>query len=105
MAAIENTLYDSFGQRQIATIYAQNAQYRVVLGIAPGMATSPAALAGIYVPAGGIATAAAAVASGPGATVTPSATSDRRCDCGTCSWSKVITSTSAAKRSTSAASR
>ena len=74
MAAIENVLYDSFGQRQIATIYAQNAQYRVVLGIAPGMATSPAALAGIYVPAGGIASAAATVASGPGATVSGTST-------------------------------
>ena len=28
-------------------------------------------------------------ASGPGCTVTPSATSARRCSCGTCSWSKV----------------
>ncbi len=52
MAAIQNVLYDAFGQRQISTIYTQNAQYRVVLGVAPAFARSPRALASIYVPAG-----------------------------------------------------
>ncbi|MDE2006076.1 MAG: efflux RND transporter permease subunit [Rhodospirillales bacterium] len=74
MAAIESTLYDAFGQRQVSTIYAQNAQYRVVLGITPAMARSPAALAGIYVPAGGIASAAATTAVGPGSAISGNAT-------------------------------
>lgn len=50
MLAIENVLYDAYGQRQISTIYAQNGQYRVVLGVDAAAATSPADLAGLYVP-------------------------------------------------------
>ncbi|MHB8550515.1 MAG: efflux RND transporter permease subunit [Acidiferrobacterales bacterium] len=50
MLAIENVLYDAYGQRQISTIYAQNGQYRVVLGVDTAAATSPADLAGLYVP-------------------------------------------------------
>ncbi len=52
MATIENILYDAFGQRQITTVYTSNAQYRVVLGVGPRWATSPAALENIYVPTG-----------------------------------------------------
>ncbi|MDA8365125.1 MAG: efflux RND transporter permease subunit [Gammaproteobacteria bacterium] len=50
MLAIENVLYDAYGQRQISTIYAQNGQYRVVMGVDHAAATSPSDLAGIYVP-------------------------------------------------------
>ncbi len=74
MSAIENVLYDAFGQRQVTTIYAQNAQYRVVLGIDPRLATSPAALAGIYVPAGSLSGAAAGAAGGPGSAVSGTST-------------------------------
>ena len=41
MQAIEDTLYDAFGQRQITTIYAQVNQYRVVLGWAESHAGRP----------------------------------------------------------------
>ncbi len=34
-AAIDDALYDAFGQRQISTIYTQSAQYRVVLEVEP----------------------------------------------------------------------
>jgi multidrug efflux pump subunit AcrB len=74
VAAVANTLYDAFGQRQITTIYAQNAQYRVVLGIDPSLASSPQALASIYVPAGSLTAAAATTAGGPGSAVSGTST-------------------------------
>ena len=75
MAAIQNALYDAFGQRQVTTIYAQNAQYRVVLGIDPALATSSAALNGIYLPAASLSAAAATTAVGPGSAISGNATS------------------------------
>jgi len=50
-AAIDNTLYDAFGQRQVATFYTQVNQYRVVLEVAPSVGTDPSALDRIFVPA------------------------------------------------------
>ncbi|WP_243040046.1 efflux RND transporter permease subunit [Dyella sedimenti] len=41
---IDDTLYDSFGQRQISTIFTQLNQYRVVLEVAPQFRTSTALL-------------------------------------------------------------
>ncbi|HMG57702.1 MAG TPA: multidrug efflux RND transporter permease subunit [Kofleriaceae bacterium] len=48
-SAIDNTLYDAFGQRQVATFYTQVNQYRVVLEAAPSVGTDPSALDKIYV--------------------------------------------------------
>ena len=48
MAQIDNTLYDAFGQRQIATFYTQVNQYRVVLEAAPSVGDGPEALDSIY---------------------------------------------------------
>ncbi|HEY0990337.1 MAG TPA: efflux RND transporter permease subunit [Kofleriaceae bacterium] len=48
-AAIDNTLYDAFGQRQVATYYTQVNQYRVVLEAAPSVGADPSALDRIYV--------------------------------------------------------
>jgi hydrophobe/amphiphile efflux-1 (HAE1) family protein len=47
--AIDDTLYDAFGQRQVATIFTQLNQYRVVLEVDPRFQQSPAALEKIYV--------------------------------------------------------
>ncbi|MBU8543685.1 MULTISPECIES: efflux RND transporter permease subunit [Roseomonadaceae] len=44
MQAVDDTLYNAFGQRQISTIYAQNNQYRVVLEADPAQANDPAAI-------------------------------------------------------------
>jgi multidrug efflux pump len=74
MQAIENVLYDAYGQRQISTIYAQNAQYRVVLGVDPAYASSAAGLASLYVPVGNITSAAPTAATGPGASVSGNST-------------------------------
>lgn len=52
MSAIDQTLYDAFGQRQVSTIYRSANQYHVVMEVAPPYWSDPAALKGIYVPVG-----------------------------------------------------
>jgi len=47
--AIDNALYNAFGQRLISTIYTQTSQYRVVLEVKPEFKKGPAALEDIYV--------------------------------------------------------
>jgi multidrug efflux pump len=47
--AIDNTLYDAFGQRQVSTIFTQLNQYHVVLEVMPNFAQSPANLRDIYI--------------------------------------------------------
>ncbi|HXM27276.1 MAG TPA: multidrug efflux RND transporter permease subunit [Chthoniobacterales bacterium] len=51
--AIDNVLYDSFGQRQISIIFTQLNQFWVVLEAQPNFKTSPSALDKIYVNASG----------------------------------------------------
>ena len=46
--AIDATLYDAFGQRQIATLYTEINQYRVVMEVKPEQRASPDALGGLY---------------------------------------------------------
>ena len=48
-AAIDDALYDAFGQRQISTIFTQSNQYRVVLETAPQFRRDPSAFGSIYV--------------------------------------------------------
>jgi multidrug efflux pump len=50
---VDNALYNGFGQRQVATIYDELNQYRVIMGVAPLYTRSPEALQDIYVPARG----------------------------------------------------
>src|SRR5271157_5109339 len=59
-AAVDNALYNAFGQRLVSTIFTQTNQYRVVLEVKPEFQVGPEALAQIYVPA-----------AGPGAASTP----------------------------------
>src|SRR3989442_666028 len=47
--AIDDTLYDAFGQRQVSTIYTSLNQYHVVLEVAPEFQQNPDALKAIYV--------------------------------------------------------
>jgi multidrug efflux pump len=47
--AIDDTLYDAFGQRQVTTIFTQLNQYHVVLQVAPAFQQNPDALKNIYV--------------------------------------------------------
>ena len=48
-AAIDNALYNAFGQRLISTIFTQSNLYRVVLEVRPGFQQGMAALESIYV--------------------------------------------------------
>ncbi len=50
-ASIDETLYDAFGQRQVATIYGSTNQYKVVLEVAPQFRDDPAALQKIFIAA------------------------------------------------------
>jgi multidrug efflux pump len=50
MQAIDDTLYNAFGQRQISTIYGQANQYRVVLEIEPRLAGDPEMIGRLRVP-------------------------------------------------------
>lgn len=47
--AIDDVLYDAFGQRQVSTIYSQVNQYRVILEVRPEFAQNIAAISGLYV--------------------------------------------------------
>ncbi|WP_339077524.1 efflux RND transporter permease subunit [Acetobacter sp. AC2005] len=47
---VDNVLYDSFGQRQISTIYTQSNQYRVILEADPRFQTNLTSLSQLYLP-------------------------------------------------------
>ncbi|MBN8886473.1 MAG: efflux RND transporter permease subunit [Rudaea sp.] len=49
-AAVDQILYDAFGQRLISTIYTESNQYRVVLEVHPELQQGPKALEHIYIP-------------------------------------------------------
>jgi multidrug efflux pump len=61
---VDNALYNAFGQRQVATIYGDVNQYRVIMQIAPRYIRSPEALKDIYVPSRNAVTATASPSSG-----------------------------------------
>ncbi len=62
-AAIDNSLYNAFGQRLISTIFTQASQYRVVLEVKPEYRLGPSSLDDIYVAGtGGVQIPIAAVA-------------------------------------------
>lgn len=48
-AAIDDALYDAFGQRQISTIFTQSNQYRVVIEVPPQFRRDPSSLGSVYV--------------------------------------------------------
>jgi len=67
-SAIDSALYNAFGQRQVATIYDELNQYRVIMEWSPRYAQGPASLVDVHVPARGAAVGAtAAAASGTAA--------------------------------------
>ncbi len=75
--AIDDTLYDAFGQRQISTIFTQLNQYHVILEVDPAFRSDPDALKSIYVPSGSAASGsgqATSSSSAGGATTTPGTT-------------------------------
>jgi len=53
LVTIDNTLYDAFGQRQVANIYKGLNQYHVVMEMDPAFTGKPEALNDLYLPTGG----------------------------------------------------
>jgi multidrug efflux pump len=49
-ATVDNALYDSFGQRQVSTVYTQSNQYRVILQADPALQSTLDSLNSIYLP-------------------------------------------------------
>ena len=49
---LDDALYDSFGQRQVSTMFTQLNQYRVVLEVAPGFQETPDDLRDVYLRSG-----------------------------------------------------
>jgi multidrug efflux pump len=49
-AAIDNALYNAYGQRLVSTIFTQSNQYRVVLEVQPEFGRGPPSLQDLYVP-------------------------------------------------------
>ncbi len=76
MQTIVDSLSDSFGQRQISTIYAQANQYRVILEAAPQYQSDPNSLSKLYVPAAGVQAVAAQTSLTAGASPTQLLTTD-----------------------------
>jgi hydrophobe/amphiphile efflux-1 (HAE1) family protein len=48
-SVIDETLYDAFGQRQVATMYTATNQYKVILEVQPEFQNDPNALSKVYV--------------------------------------------------------
>ncbi|HEX7984136.1 MAG TPA: efflux RND transporter permease subunit [Duganella sp.] len=72
---IDNALYNSFGQRQVATIYGELNQYHVIMEVAREYSRSPESLKDVYVPSKGLPAPTASNPTGaPTATTTASGT-------------------------------
>ncbi len=69
--AIDDTLYDAFGQRQVSTMFTQLNQYHVVLEVSPQFKLTPDALKDIYVKSSTGVTAAGTSAVGTTGNATP----------------------------------
>ena len=70
--AVDDALYDAFGQRQVSTMFTQLNQYRVVLEVDPGFSDHPEDLRNIYVRG---TTSGAGTAPATGSTGAPTASS------------------------------
>jgi len=75
MQAIDQVLYDAFGQRQVSTMYTDLNQYFVVMEVDPKYQMSPDALDNIYIKASNASGAPAAMSSIATVPTTPSSTS------------------------------
>ena len=71
-SAIDQTLYDAFGQREVSTMFTQLNQYHVVLEVQPGFDRTPLDLRNIYIrSATANAPSPTSSASAPSATASP----------------------------------
>jgi len=75
-AAIDNALYNAFGQRLVSTIFTQTNQYRVVLEVKPEFQKGASALNDVYVGASAIGQPPPSAQSGPTAAGTTASQSE-----------------------------
>jgi multidrug efflux pump len=68
-SAIDNTLYDAFGQRQVSTIYNPLNQYHVIMEVAPQFWQNPDILKNVYVSTSGNAAAGTALTNAVAGTI------------------------------------
>jgi multidrug efflux pump len=75
-STIDNTLYDSFGQRQISTMFTEVNQYHVILEVDPKFQQDPSNLNDVYITpsTSGITSGTGATATSAGTTTTPTTT-------------------------------
>ena len=74
-SAIDQTLYDAYGQRQVSTMFTQLNQYHVILEVKPDFHSTPADLRGLFVRTGAAPIDSAIVAGGTGTAVSSGPTS------------------------------
>ena len=70
-SAIDNTLYDAFGQRQVSTIYNPLNQYHVVMEVAPKYWQDPDVLRNVYVSTSGATASGTSTTNAVAGTVAP----------------------------------
>jgi multidrug efflux pump len=74
-SAIDQTLYDAYGQRQVSTMFTQLNQYHVVLEVKPNFHDNPIDLRGLFVRTGATPINSSVVAGGTGTAVSSGPTS------------------------------
>ena len=62
-SAIDQTLYDAYGQREVSTMFTQLNQYHVVLEVKPGFDKNPSVLSDLFIHAGTAASTASSIQS------------------------------------------
>jgi multidrug efflux pump len=69
-SAIDQTLYDAYGQREVSTIFTQLNQYHVVLEVKPGFGRNPADLGELFIRPAAAASGVSAIAASIHSTTT-----------------------------------
>ena len=100
-SAIDNTLYDAFGQRQVSTIYNALNQYHVVMEVAPRYWQSPETLKRIYVSTSGATASGTQSTQAAAGTVTSKAAGSSAKTAGTGSGTTVASATGTGSSGTS----
>src|SRR5207248_822442 len=90
-SAIDQTLYDAYGQRQVSTMFTQLNQYHVVLEVEPGFQKNPSDLRNLFVRTGA---SAGLVAGGSAAGLSTGPTSSSFAATGTTSAAPALNSAS-----------
>ena len=93
---IDNALYNSFGQRQVATIYGEVNQYHVIMEVAREYSRSPEALKDVYVPSKGLPAPTASNPSGAPTATTAATTTAATASTGTTSAASTATAANVA---------